>query len=215
MHDETESAILEWGINRTDYNGVPMSMLSMWRRWEGGAWQEFHRIKKPRVWRGIGRGVKNKPGHNIIANGRRTNTGRRVCLHSLGENSLVSIRLWLEFLEYLEISHETAAGRGRHCKSRMLNRLIERCCSLRDSVAGTVEGKDLSCSGNGERARAVAQRCVKRLVSRSRRQTEIRKFAKAGWGWARIFCGRWTEPEGIYVRFEVKLGQAYERNKAR
>jgi len=29
MHDETESAILEWGINRADYNGVPMSMLSM------------------------------------------------------------------------------------------------------------------------------------------------------------------------------------------
>lgn len=48
------------------------------------------------------------------------------------------------------------------------------------TVAGTVEGKDLSCSGNGERAQAVAQRCVKRLVSRGRRQTEIRKFAKAG-----------------------------------
>jgi len=29
MHDEAEGAILEWGINRADYNGVPMSMLSM------------------------------------------------------------------------------------------------------------------------------------------------------------------------------------------
>jgi len=51
---------------------------------------------------------------------------------------------------YLEISHETAAGRGRHRESKMLNMLIERCCSLRDSVAGTFEGKDLSCCGNGE-----------------------------------------------------------------